>query len=51
MVKENEPPSSFKRTFIVHTRRQILHSFTRSLPNLQILRREWHKKMFTKVSP
>lgn len=41
---------SLKRKFIVNTRRQFLRNFTRSLPNLQVLRRGWHKKMFIKVS-
>lgn len=42
---------SIKRTFITHTRRQIVRRFTRSLPNLRVLPRGWHKKMFIKVSP
>ncbi|XP_015377719.1 PREDICTED: unconventional myosin-Ic-A-like, partial [Diuraphis noxia] len=41
---------SIKRTFITHTRRQIVRRFTRSLPNLRVLPRGWHKKMFNKAS-
>lgn len=42
---------SIKRTFIIRTRRHIARGFTAaSLPNLQVLRRGWHKKMFIKVS-
>lgn len=48
MSKEELP---IKPTFIVHTRRQIIRSFTqRSLQNLQVLRRGWHKQIFVKVS-
>lgn len=48
MVKEE---FSFKRTFITHTRRQIVHRLVRSIPNLRVLPRGWHKKIFIKVSP
>lgn len=48
MVKNEFSP---KPTFIVHTRRQILRSFTKSLiQNLQVLHIRWHKQIFIKVS-
>jgi len=50
MAKE-ELNFSYKRTFITHTRRQIVRGFTRSIPNLRVLPRGWHKKIFIKVSP
>lgn len=47
MIKKGR---ALKRTFIVHTRRQILRGFSRSLPGIQVLRKGWHKTMFEKVS-
>lgn len=46
-----EEEFSIKRTFITHTRKQIVRRFTRSLPNLRVLPRGWHKQIFIKVSP
>ncbi|XP_060842578.1 unconventional myosin IC-like [Rhopalosiphum padi] len=49
MAKE-ELNFSYKRTFITHTRRQIVRGFTRSIPNLRVLPRGWHKKIFIKAA-
>ncbi|XP_003245506.1 unconventional myosin IC-like [Acyrthosiphon pisum] len=48
MMAEEE--FSFKRTLITHTRRKIVRRFTRSLPNLRVLSRGWHKKIFIKAT-
>uniref|UniRef100_A0A2S2P5E5 Uncharacterized protein n=1 Tax=Schizaphis graminum TaxID=13262 RepID=A0A2S2P5E5_SCHGA len=49
MAKE-ELTFSNKRTFITHTRRQIVRGFSRSIPNLRVLPRGWHKKIFVKAA-